>query len=206
MNVRRLWFLLTLSLLAVILLGRAAQPGANLAHAQSSEEVDVGAGVWREGKAVFSDVPILDPLNPYQKGYKPKQPIPFSHRRHVEIAKMECQYCHSGVAKSPYATIPSLDLCMGCHANVLPESPFIKQLAEYYEKGIPVEWEPVNNLQEYAVFNHERHVKAGVGCHKCHGQVNKMDEVEKVSSLRMGWCVSCHRMNGASIDCSICHY
>ncbi len=206
MNVRRSWILIIICLLSTVMLGRLGAEGSGSAVAQSTESTDKAAGVWRDGKAVFSDEPMLDIFNPYQRGYKPEQPIPFSHKLHVEKNKMECQYCHSGVAKSPYATIPPVELCMGCHAHVRTESPYIQKLAEHYEQKKPLEWEPVHNLPEHAVFNHERHVKAGVGCNKCHGQVNEMEVVEKVSSLRMGWCVSCHRMNGASIDCSTCHY
>lgn len=163
-------------------------------------------GVWREGKAVFSDIEILDLFTKYARGYRPQQPIYYSHRLHVEKNQIECQYCHSGVAKAPFATIPSVELCMGCHKLVKPESPEIKKLKEYYDKNEPVQWEPVNNLPEHAHFNHERHVKAGVGCQSCHGQVQKMEVVEKVSSLKMGFCVSCHRDRGVTIDCATCHY
>lgn len=176
------------------------------AASPAAGEVDVSAGVWRGGKAVFSDEPILDPFNPYQRGYKPKQPIAFSHKIHVEKNKMECQYCHYGVAKSPASTIPPVELCMGCHENVMTDRPEIKKLTEIYKEGKELQWEPVHNLPEHAFFNHERHIKAGLGCQNCHGLVNHMDEVEKVSSMRMGWCVSCHRMNGASFDCAVCHY
>ena len=163
-------------------------------------------GLWREGKAVFSDIELLDIFTPYARGYRPEQPIWFSHNIHVEQNGMECQYCHSGVAKSPYATIPPVELCMGCHTNVATESKEIQKLKEYYDTGTPIPWEPVHKLPEHAVFNHARHLKAGVGCHKCHGQVQKTNVVEKVSSLKMGFCVSCHRDQGASIDCATCHY
>lgn len=165
------------------------------------------AGIWRDGKAVFSDWKALDlfwPANK-QRGYKPVQPIKYSHVTHVAKAGIECSYCHSGVNKSPYATIPSVESCMGCHKLVLPDSPEIKKLKDASDKGIPVEWVPVNNLPEHAYFTHERHVKAGVSCATCHGQVQMMEVVERVSSLKMGWCVSCHRETGASIDCAVCH-
>lgn len=168
---------------------------------------DVATGVWREGKAVFSDVPLLDIFwGDLARGYHPEQPINYSHQVHVEKNNMECQYCHSGVNKSPYATIPSLETCMGCHKNVKADSPEIKKMAESFKQGKPIEWEPVHNLPEHAYFTHERHVKAGVSCQTCHGLVQKMDAAEKVSSMKMGWCVSCHRENGASIDCSTCHF
>ena len=44
-------------------------------------------------------------------------------------------------------------------------------------------------------FNHKRHVKAGVECQTCHGPVQEMPVVYQYSSLKMGWCVTCHRQN-----------
>lgn len=166
------------------------------------------SGVWRDGKAVFSDIAITDIfMKPsYRRGYRPEQPIRFNHQRHMEKNQMECQYCHSGVTKSGFATLPSVDLCMGCHKNVKTDSEEIKKLKDYHDRKEPVPWVSVNNLPEHVRFNHKRHLKAGVACQNCHGQVQKMEVVEKVSSLKMGFCVSCHRENGATIDCSACHY
>lgn len=166
------------------------------------------SGVWREGKAVFSDIKLFDLFlkDYYKRGYRPTQPIAFSHQVHVEKNGMECQYCHSGVAKSSFPTLPSTESCMGCHKAVKTDSPEIKKLKEYYDKGEPVPWKPVFSIPEHAHFNHQRHIKAGVGCQSCHGQIQKMAVVERVSSMKMGFCVSCHRENGASIDCSVCHY
>jgi hypothetical protein len=165
------------------------------------------AGLWQDGQAVFSDIQLLDVFwGKYARGYQPTQPVNFSHQIHVEKNQMECQYCHSGVAKSPFATVPSLKLCMGCHENVKTESPEIQKLKTAWDAGKPIEWEPVNNLPEHVNFTHERHVKAGVGCHNCHGQIQKMPVVEKLASFKMGFCITCHRENGASIDCGVCHY
>jgi hypothetical protein len=142
----------------------------------------------------------------FNRGYKPEQPIKYSHRTHVEANGIECQYCHSAVHKSPFATIPAVEVCMACHNMVLPDSPEVKKIREHFEAKTPIEWEPVNNLPEHVQFNHARHVKAGVACHTCHGQVQKMEVVERVSSFKMGFCVSCHRAQGASIDCAVCHH
>ncbi len=38
------------------------------------------------------------------------------------------------------------------------------------------------------------------GCHRSMGR-----DKPQVSSLSMGWCVSCHRANEASMDCATCH-
>lgn len=42
-------------------------------------------------------------------------------------------------------------------------------------------------------------------CATCHGDVMFMSKIRQVRTLSMGWCVSCHRENGASIDCLTCH-
>lgn len=166
------------------------------------------AGLWREGKAVFSDIAILDIFTPapFAKGYKPKQPIDYSHVLHVQQNQIECTYCHSGVTKSSFATVPSLETCMGCHSQIKKDSEQIKILQEHWDAKKPIEWVPVTNLPEHVQFNHQRHMKAGVSCQTCHGQVQEMEVVERASSLKMGFCVSCHRENGASIDCGVCHY
>ena len=192
--------------LALVTLNTFAFAGAGNGQSPAAE---LGAGLWRDGKAVFSDIPLMDLLifrSQYVRGYKPEQPIKYSHKLHVETNGIECQYCHSGVNKSSFATIPSLQTCMGCHAVIKKESPEIQKLAKAWEDKVPVQWEPVNNLPEHVNFNHKRHVKAGVGCQTCHGQVQKMEVVERLSSFKMGFCVSCHRDNGASIDCGVCHY
>lgn len=162
-----------------------------------------------DGKAVFSDWTWMDFLwgaDRYKRGYQPTQPINYNHQVHMEKNQMECTYCHSGVTKSNFATLPSVELCMGCHKSVRTDAPDIKKLKEAFDKGQPVDWVPVNNLPEHVQFNHKRHLKAGVTCQTCHGMVQKMAKVERMSSFKMGWCVSCHRENGASIDCSLCHY
>ena len=185
---------------------QAAAPTPTPDPDSEAYQKEITRGVWREGKAVFSDIKLLDIFTKYARGYRPEQPIKYSHAIHVGKLKMECTYCHSGVNKSHYATIPAVETCMGCHKIVRTDRPEIKKLKQYYDEKRPIEWEPVNNLPEHAHFNHERHLKAGVGCQTCHGQINKMEVVEKVSSLKMGWCVSCHRERGVSIDCAVCHY
>lgn len=169
---------------------------------------DILAGLWREGQAVFSDIPLLDVFikDKYARGYMPDQPVNYSHVIHVKQNGIECQYCHSGVGKSSYATIPPVELCMGCHNVIKTDSEEIKKLAKAWNGKEPIEWVPVHNLPEHANFNHQRHIKAGVGCQNCHGQVQNMEVVERASTLKMGFCVSCHRDQGVSIDCGICHY
>ncbi len=173
------------------------------------------AGVWNDGQSALWDLNITDHYHyfgPEQraKGYRPEQPINFSHIVHVQKSKMECQYCHYNVAQGNYAAIPSEELCMGCHKLVKggdeASQAEIAKLEKYYTDGQPIPWVKVHVMPNHYKFNHKRHVKAGVSCHDCHGQIPEMPVVERTSSMKMGWCVDCHRQQGSSIDCATCHY
>ena len=54
-------------------------------------------------------------------------------------------------------------------------------------------WRRVHELPDFAYFNHGIHVNKGVGCAACHGRVDEMAQIFQVSSLRMEWCLECHR-------------
>lgn len=178
-------------------------------------EVGKEKGVFNGGQAAIWDLNTLDHFRAFgaeerAKGYKPKQPINFSHIVHVQGNKMECQYCHWNVEKSPYAALPSVESCMGCHNLVKGKSEEsqkeISKLEKYYQEGRAIPWKKVHVMPDHYKFNHQRHTSAGVSCHSCHGQVAEMPEVERQSSMKMGFCVECHREQGSSIDCTTCHY
>ena len=69
------------------------------------------------------------------RGFRPEQPVHYSHRLHMEKNQMECLYCHSGVTNSNFATIPSVDTCMGCHKSVKTDSPEIQKLKGFADRG-----------------------------------------------------------------------
>jgi hypothetical protein len=138
----------------------------------------------------------------------PEQPIAFSHKIHVGRVGLECTFCHETVEKSVYAGIPSVQKCMSCHQNVATDRPEIQKLAGYWQRQQPMEWNRVYRirLREHVFFSHKRHIKAGMECTSCHGEVRYQDKVRRVRSLEMGWCISCHRHNNASVDCLTCHH
>jgi len=155
----------------------------------------------------------------------PKQPIPFSHAHHAGMYEMECQYCHSGTSRSAVAGMPSVELCMGCHAAFPAEYDQlegIRILKEHWEERKPIEWLQIHRLPEHVQFRHNRHVAAGLACNDCHGSAQyPVEEQHKLflvpdtkwwayglptQKLEMGWCIKCHRQNGASDDCLACHY
>lgn len=177
--------------------------------------IGIRAGVYNDGQAAIWDLDIIDYFRRFgakerARGYRPEQPIAFSHITHVQKNKMECQYCHWSVAKAAYAAIPEVQACWGCHMLIKGQNDFqkkeIAKIEEAWTANKPIAWQKVHVMPSYVHFNHKRHVKAGIGCQNCHGQIPEMPVVERVSSMKMGWCVSCHRLQGASVDCYTCHY
>jgi len=126
-------------------------------------------------------------------GYSPKQPVPFSHALHAGELGMDCRYCHTTVDKGARAAIPSTEICMNCHATIAPESPALLPVRESYASGKPIRWVRVHDLPDFVYFDHSAHVTRGVSCVSCHGRVDTMDQVTQVETLRMGWCLECHR-------------
>jgi hypothetical protein len=68
-------------------------------------------------------VSLLSALTRYQlpgnnKGYRPVQPIAYSHRVHAGEMAIACLYCHPGAERSRRAGIPSANICMNCHQFV----------------------------------------------------------------------------------------
>jgi hypothetical protein len=135
----------------------------------------------------------------------PEQPIAFPHTIHAGQLGLPCTYCHLYVEKSRQAGAPYLETCMGCHRNVATDKPEIKKLAQYYESNTPIEWNRIHNLPEFVYFSHKRHIKAGLDCSACHGEMRGTVKVRQVRSLKMGWCVTCHKAKGAPRDCATCH-
>lgn len=133
------------------------------------------------------------------------QPIAFPHTTHAGKLSLACEFCHSGVTREASAGAPALSLCLSCHKSIATDRPEIKKLLAYERRGEPVRWERLHNLPDFIHFTHARHIQAKQACAACHGAVEKMTEVRQVRSLKMGWCVSCHRSAGASRDCATCH-
>ncbi|MCB9681352.1 MAG: cytochrome c3 family protein [Alphaproteobacteria bacterium] len=147
-------------------------------------------------------------------GTGPEQPIAFPHYRHVTVAGMQCEYCHAVARKSIHAGVPQTATCMNCHTYVLKDSPEIQKVKGYYDAGEPIPWVKVHDIPDFVNFAHDRHVRAGVDCTECHGQVGLQGQVtnwtevddngERVdksgvrwpmvreTTMQMGWCLDCH--------------
>jgi hypothetical protein len=137
-------------------------------------------------------------------GYSPEQPVPFSHKTHAGMLKMDCRYCHTTVDKAAHAAIPATQTCINCHSAATPDgsvaisaihtnSEKLLPIRESQATGKPVEWERVHDLPDFVYFDHAAHVDSGVSCVSCHGRVDKMDQVYQAETLSMSWCIDCHR-------------
>ena len=135
----------------------------------------------------------------------PEQPIAFPHTVHAGQLQLPCAFCHEDAARSPRAGVPSVAKCMSCHQTVAIDRPEVKKLRRYHLEKEPIAWVRLHTLPEHVYFTHKRHVKAGLECSACHGEVRKMETMQRVRSLEMGWCVSCHRALKAPTDCTTCH-
>jgi cytochrome c2 len=159
-----------------------------------------------------------------ETGYKPIQPIEFSHKVHAGDNGIDCEYCHSSAKHSKTSGIPTSNVCMNCHkliteyngdlfgnytkadldaeiAKVHAAAGWEPSKFAYTGKGKGIEWTRVHNLPDFVYYNHSQHVSvAGLECQTCHGPVEEMHRVEQYSPLTMDWCVSCHRDTNVKMD------
>ena len=155
-------------------------------------KVSIFGAVFFLGAAIWAWDSVL--ASPYstQVNVAREQPVPFSHKHHVSGLGIACQYCHTSVEESAFAGIPPTKTCMTCHSVVWKDAEILEPVRESYRSDAPIEWTRVHDLPDYSYFNHAVHVKKGVGCSTCHGQVDQMPLMWKVNTLNMNWCLECH--------------
>jgi mono/diheme cytochrome c family protein len=120
------------------------------------------------------------------KGYKPDQPIYFSHRIHAGPEnKIDCQLCHSGAKYGKVSEIPSMNVCMNCHRvisayngkyiepgknkafydaeiqKIYTATGWDAATQQYTGKAQPVQWVRIHNMPDFVYFNHSQHAVAG---------------------------------------------
>jgi hypothetical protein len=122
-----------------------------------------------------------------------EQPLQFSHAHHVGGMGIDCRYCHTSVEKSTFAGIPPTKTCMNCHSQIHTTAPILEPVRASFRNDTPLNWIRVNDLPDFVYFNHQIHVKQGVGCDTCHGPVDKMPLMYQAKPLLMEWCLGCHR-------------
>lgn len=122
-----------------------------------------------------------------------EQPVPFSHEHHVGGLGINCRYCHTSVENSSFAGLPPTHTCMTCHSQLWTNAPMLAPIRRSLRENQPIHWRRVHNLADYVYFNHSAHVNNGIGCESCHGRVDQMPLMQQVRTLKMQWCLDCHR-------------
>ncbi len=79
-----------------------------------------------------------------RQGQRADQPVPFSHKHHVQGLGLQCQYCHTTVEKSSYAGIPPTRTCMNCHAQIWTNAQLLEPVRQSWATG------PVDSLDQGA--------------------------------------------------------
>jgi hypothetical protein len=103
-------------------------------------------------------------------------------------------------------TLPATDRCMACHATIAKDKPAIQKLADFAKSKEPIPWARVYKVPAEVYWDHRSHLKGGMKCEACHGQVAQMDAVAKVTNVTtMAGCLECHRNNNAGTGCGFCH-
>lgn len=134
-----------------------------------------------------------------------RQPIRFDHELHAGQLQINCLFCHRHATASTAATIPSVQLCVSCHDSLATRTPEMDKLARYWSEGKPIPWIRLQRLPDFVYFTHEMHLKTGLQCVDCHGRVETMRDTPRAATYEMGWCLTCHTQQGASVDCWTCH-
>ena len=140
-----------------------------------------------------------------------EQPVAFDHRHHVRDDGIDCVYCHESVETGGVAGFPSTDRCMGCHAQIWPDSPKLAPVRESWRTKTPLHWKRLTALPAFVYFSHGAHEAIDIPCARCHGEVEDMPRVHLVHRMTMNFCLDCHREHQGSraitriTTCSACH-
>jgi len=198
-----------LAVLGALWMARAAEKGGT--HADLSSPVETANDTSpAKVSTVFTPAhqTVLDAVREFLfLQSTPVQPIAFNHKVHLQH-DLQCTSCHAGVTQGPDAGIPSVTFCMACHQVIASGKPEIKKLAAYAAKGQEVPWQrvfwfyPTAHVQ----FWHAPHIRAGVSCEQCHGDMSQRTVAVKTIDLTMNFCLTCHKAKGVSVDCTTCHY
>jgi hypothetical protein len=135
----------------------------------------------------------------------PAQPVPYSHKTHAG-AGMPCQICHTNPDPGRLMGFPATVMCMSCHTAVAADRPTIVRLAELARSNEPVPWVRVYQVMPGVTWAHRPHVRAGIACDTCHGQVAAQEQMTTLTSVTaMASCIGCHDAYKAPNTCVTCH-
>jgi mono/diheme cytochrome c family protein len=139
--------------------------------------------------------------------YMPSQPINYSHKLHAGEMGIDCKYCHNSAEKSKHAGIPTVNVCMNCHENIVESdyrlgsteniakihdaAGYDAETRKYTGNTSPIVWNKAHNLPDHVFFSHAQHVSKETGnidCKQCHGNVptyglGRVSTTEEINQL-----------------------
>lgn len=135
----------------------------------------------------------------------PTQPLPFSHKNHINLG-LVCQMCHTNPTPGSRMTFPATETCMSCHIAVANDKPAIESLHAFSASGNEIPWVRVYTITPGVTWSHKPHLDAGEQCETCHGDISQAEAVSETTSvLAMATCISCHQARTAATECVSCH-
>ena len=151
-----------------------------------------------------AQAPVVARFTPPPEG--PIQPLPYSHRQHLELGLVECTDCHINPEYGPLMTFPATDVCLSCHDSMPTSAATMQQLEASQASGTPIPWVRVYQLADYVYWSHASHLAAEITCETCHGPVAERDRISLETNVttKQG-CVTCHQARQSLVDCGDCH-
>lgn len=142
-----------------------------------------------------------------QHAATPTQPIVFNHAKHVSNG-VACTDCHAGVQSQAKATLPSIDICIGCHQVALTSSAEEERIRTAAAAGQELKWVQLTQTAPHVFFSHRRHVAvAHLPCAECHGAMEQATKPPErpFRVFNMSACIGCHQQHRVNADCNDCH-
>ena len=122
-----------------------------------------------------------------RRGQRPDQPIPFSHKHHVQGAGAAMPVLpHLGGGVELRGDSADQDLHQPCHSQIRTNAALLRPVRDSLATRQSIQWIKVHDLPDFVYFNHSIHVNKGIGCASCHGRVDEMPLMCMQNSLQMG--------------------
>lgn len=111
-------------------------------------------------KGIDNNRPIENtPESDTIEGYKPSQPINFSHSIHAAEKEIDCKYCHKQTSSKEHIT-PSHSVCLDCHKinsgdlSSGSDRELIKQISDSIEgQKNRIVWRKIRSLPDSVYFS-----------------------------------------------------
>ena len=127
-------------------------------------------------------------------GYRPMQPVPYSHKLHAGELGIDCRYCHASVEVSAVANVPPTQACMNCHRWSSATAPLLAPIRDSAdERAVRCSWMRVHKLPDYAYFTHTRARRRRRRLRHLPRPHRPDGGRDAGAAAQMSWCLDCHR-------------